>query len=146
MAYQPKSMSEFQSIVIKQLKRAFPEFNTMGVNMRFVRSIQTPAAFVELTDFSYPSDLAYQSSSLDCCFSLRLVFSNVEELPSRVIEDFAIQFARFTQGNRWKMDCSPAKVVSSSSDDFSPTDETYRAWEIRFQQNVNFEMSETVVC
>jgi len=136
MDFKPTTIAEFQCHAIETILKEFPNLKTGGFNSRIEGRIATPAIFLELTEFSYPDNVAPDDCSLDCQFSLKLMGSSLVDDPVIQLEDLAIKISRFIRGNRWGIYAEPAIVISSTSDDFSPHDEAYRVWEIRFNQSI----------
>jgi hypothetical protein len=136
MDFKPTTIAEFQCHAIETLLREFPNLKTGGFNSRIEGRIATPAIFLELTEFSYPELVASTDYTLNCQFSLKLVGSSLVDDPVIQLEDLAIKISRFIRGNRWGIYAEPAEILTSTADEFSPHDEAYRVWEIRFTQTI----------
>lgn len=144
MAYPVTTLSEFQYLIIESLVAQFPEIKTLGAHVRLNRTINTPAAFVELSDFTHPEAQSTDDPSLECRFSIRLVTSSDSDDCQLALEDLAVQVSHFVKGNRWRVNCTPALVLGASHDEFSGIDEAYRAFEIRFEQTIQFDKAKVV--
>lgn len=136
MDFKPITIAEFQCHAIETLLKEFPELKSAGFNSRIDGRIATPSLFLELAEFRYPELVSSDDYTLDCEFSIKLVGSSLVDDPVVKLEDLAIKVSRFIRGNRWGIYAEPAVIISSTSDDFSPHDEAYKVWDIRFKQTV----------
>lgn len=145
MDFKPITITEFQCLVIEMLQSTFPVIKTAGTNTRLSGRIATPALFLELLEFSYPNDRPSCDINLDCTFGLNLVGTSLREKPLLALEELAISLSHFIRGNRWGIYSEPAELISSNADDFSPHDESYRVWTIRFRQLIAIKAHEKLM-